>query len=121
MKEKILSSLPYLLLALFFCGIILWNINGFVEKPVSSNNVKVDSDLSVQESPNEELPQSSESEKEIVEPSDTVEECYYTKNGTKYHSTPDCRYLKNSVTIIKTYYENAKALNLTPCSACADQ
>ena len=95
-------------------------MNTFVEKPVRANNVKADSDLSVQESPNEELPQDSEPEKVIVESSETAAECYYTKNGTKYHSTPDCRYLKNSVTIIKTSYENAIAMNLTPCSGCAD-
>ena len=127
LKEKILSFLPYLFLALFFIVMIGLNINGVGETPISADKTVSEQNNSVQDAPDvedsEQPEPSAEKETEIVEEiqdgTDYIE-CYYTKNGTKFHSTPDCRYLKNSTLIIKTSYETAKAMNLTPCSGCAD-
>ena len=127
LKEKILSFLPYLFLALFFIVMLGLNLKGVGETPVSTDKTISEQENSVQE-PSDSVTQeqtepSAEKETEIIEEvqddTDYIE-CYYTKNGTKFHSTPDCRYLKNSTLIIKTSYENAKDMNLTPCSGCAD-
>ena len=127
LKEKILSFLPYLFLALFFIVMLGLNLKGVGETPISTDKTVSEQNDSVQDAPDSEIPEqtepSAEKETEIIEEvqddTDYIE-CYYTKNGTKFHSTPDCRYLKNSTLIIKTSYENAKDMNLTPCSDCAD-
>jgi len=129
LKYKIISFLPYLLLGVFFFGIIFLNINGNLEKPVYSNETKTEEDQIIQTLPEkipdekEEAPQESEKTQpvivdEIFEDSENVTDYYYTKNGTKFHSKPDCRYLKNSSIVIRTTYENAKSMDLTPCSGC---
>ena len=127
LKEKILSFLPYLFLALFFIVMLGLNLKGVGETPISTDKTVSEQNDSVQDAPDSEIPEqtepSAEKETEIIEEvqddTDYIE-CYYTKNGTKFHSTPDCIYLKNSTLIIKTSYENAKDMNLTPCSGCAD-
>lgn len=127
LKEKILSFLPYLFLALFFIVMLGLNLKGVGETPISTDKTVSEQNDSVQDAldveASEQTEPSAEKETEIIEEvqddTDYIE-CYYTKNGTKFHSTPDCRYLKNSTLIIKTSYENAKDMNLTPCSGCAD-
>ncbi len=127
LKEKILSFLPYLFLALFFIVMLGLNLKGVGETPISTDKTVSEQNDSVQDAldveASEQTEPSAEKETEIIaEVQDDTDyiECYYTKNGTKFHSTPDCRYLKNSTLIIKTSYENAKDMNLTPCSGCAD-
>ena len=130
LKYKLVSFLPYLFLGAFFVGVVFLNINRNVEKPVYSNEIKTETDEIIQTLPEkisdekDEAPQESEKTQtvivdEISEDSEAVTDCYYTKNGTKFHSKPDCRYLKNSSIIIRTTYENAKFMDLTPCSGCA--
>ncbi len=136
MKEKIFSSLPYLLLALFFVGIFAVNSQTHTVEPAISLNltgdipeISFDNDTVSEEITKNEVkepPSETKTGKEsqIIEANTTEinEEnpCFYTKNGTKYHLKDDCRYLKNSTTIIKATVEFAKDLGLEPCSGCGD-
>jgi hypothetical protein len=43
---------------------------------------------------------------------------YYTKSGTKWHLSKDCRYLKNSKEILEGDLNKTEESGLTPCSAC---
>ncbi len=43
---------------------------------------------------------------------------YYTPNGAKYHSTPDCTSLKRSKHVYSTSIGNAQASGRTPCHIC---
>lgn len=131
LKDKALLLLPYLFLALFFVGIIFLNLNGNLKEPICPNEGKTEIDLPMQavtetspDEPEEDEEAQTESKTETViideiqESSKTVTDCYYTRYGTKFHSTPDCRYLKNSPVVIRTSYDNVEKLNLTPCSGC---
>ena len=56
-----------------------------------------------------------------AEPTETTntEIYYFTKAGTKYHTTKDCRYLKRSKEILQGGKQEISDRKLTPCSACA--
>lgn len=136
MKEKLLSSLPYLLLALFFVGIFAVNSQTHVAGPTFSleltgdiPEISTDTGSDIEEiaknEPEDHWSEAkTENESQIIEtkPIETGTEtsCFYTKNGNKYHLKEDCRYLKNSATIIKATVEFAKDLGLEPCSGCGD-
>ena len=136
MKEKILSSFPYLFLALFFTVIFTVNSKTHVAEPVfalelTENIPEISTDVSITEPQITETevktPQpeaDSETETQIIETKqDEINGenvCFYTKSGKKYHLKEDCRYLKNSSTLIKTTVEFAKELGLEPCSGCKD-
>ena len=96
MKDKILLFLPYLFLILFFFGIMVWNINKQIEIHTLYEYENI-----VNESQN--IVNKTEEDSNIDSSDDII--CYHTKNGTKYHSTPNCQYLKNSKTIIKITYK----------------
>ena len=46
---------------------------------------------------------------------------FHTPSGKKWHLDENCRYLKNSKTILKSTYEEVCALGLDACSACGTQ
>lgn len=134
MKEKILSSFPYLLLALFFIVIFAVNSKTQVAEPVFSlelteNIPEIPTDESIitpkiteNEVTEPQPDDKSETNTQIIETkTDEIsdeEACFYTKSGKKYHLKEDCRYLKNSSTLIKATVEFAKELGLEPCSGC---
>jgi hypothetical protein len=41
-----------------------------------------------------------------------------TKSGKRYHSTPNCRGLRNAKTVTETTLGDAEARGLTPCKIC---
>lgn len=43
---------------------------------------------------------------------------YVTKSGKRYHSTPNCRGLRNAKTVTETTLGDAEARGLTPCKIC---
>ena len=136
MKERILSSFPYLLLALFFIAIFSINSKTHMAEPIFSKDLtellpvisadKTDEVLDIPK--NEDTKPSSEDKTEqntlIIESNNdeisTEMACFYTKSGEKYHLKEDCRYLKNSTKIIRSTIEFAIELGLEPCSGCRD-
>ncbi len=132
MKEKLFSTIPYLLLALFFTVILTVNSKTHVSEPVFSYKttenipeISAENNNIIPET-NEKTTDKTVSENQNTQNSQIIEEntseypCFYTRNGTKYHLKDDCRYLKNSSKIIKTTIEFAKDLGLELCSGCQD-